>query len=50
VDAARRGGRHRVASALLAHPLIGQYDLAGQLTDRLIAENVAYLPWARGDS
>jgi 6-phospho-beta-glucosidase len=46
VDAARRGGRDRVAMALLAHPLVGQFDLAGQLADRLIAENAAYLPWA----
>jgi 6-phospho-beta-glucosidase len=46
VEAAVRGGRGRVAAALLAHPLIGQYDLAGQLADRLIAENLAYLPWA----
>jgi len=46
VAAALQGGRHRVASALLAHPLIGQYELAGQLADRLIAENAAYLPWA----
>ena len=46
LDAARRGGRERVYLALLAHPLIGQYDLADQLTDRLIAENAAYLPWA----
>ena len=45
VAAALLGGRHRVAAALLAHPLIGQYELAGQLADRLIAENVAYLPW-----
>ena len=29
VDAARRGGRDRVAMALLAHPLVGQFDLAG---------------------
>jgi 6-phospho-beta-glucosidase len=50
VEAALRGGRARVASALLAHPLVGQYDLAGRLTDRLIAENAAYLPWADGDS
>jgi len=50
VDAARRGGRDRVAAALLAHPLVGQYELAGQLTDRLLAENAAYLPWASGGS
>jgi 6-phospho-beta-glucosidase len=48
VDAALRGGRHRVAMALLAHPLVGQFDLAFQLADRLIAENSGYLPWAAG--
>jgi 6-phospho-beta-glucosidase len=48
VDAALHGGRHRVAAALLAHPLVGQFDLAGQLADRLIAENSGYLPWAAG--
>ena len=48
VDAARRGGRDRVAKALLAHPLVGQYDLAQQLTDRLLAENAEFLPWALG--
>jgi 6-phospho-beta-glucosidase len=46
VDAAVHGGRDRVAAALLAHPLVGQFDLAGQLTDRLLAENAAFLPWA----
>jgi 6-phospho-beta-glucosidase len=46
VDAALRGGRQRVRDALLAHPLVGQYDLAGRLSDRLIAENARYLPWA----
>ena len=46
MEAALRGGRERVADALLAHPLIGQYDLASQLADRLIAENRAFLPWA----
>src|SRR5262247_3220263 len=46
VEAAIRGGRGRILAALLAHPLIGQYDVAGQLADRLIAENLAYLPWA----
>ena len=48
VDAARRGGVQRVRDALLAHPLIGQYELAGQLADRLVAENRAFLPWASG--
>lgn len=46
LDAALYGGRDRVAAALLAHPLVGQYNLAGQLADRLIAENTAFLPWA----
>jgi 6-phospho-beta-glucosidase len=48
LDAALRGGRDRVAMALLAHPLIGQYDIAGQLADKLVAENAAFLPWASG--
>ena len=46
LDAALRGGRKRVADALLAHPLVGQYELAGRLADRLIAENASYLAWA----
>ena len=46
VDAARRGGRDRVLQTMLAHPLIGQYDQAEQLTDLLLAENAAFLPWA----
>jgi 6-phospho-beta-glucosidase len=45
VDAALRGGRDRVAKALLAHPLVGQYDMAEKLTDRLLAENAQFLPW-----
>jgi 6-phospho-beta-glucosidase len=35
-----------VRSALLAHPLIGQYDLAEKMTDRLLAENARFLSWA----
>jgi 6-phospho-beta-glucosidase len=46
VDAALRGGRPRVVSALLGHPLIGQYDLAEKMADRLIAENARFLSWA----
>ncbi len=46
LDAAIRGGRDRVYNALLAHPLVGQADQAQCLTDRLIAENARYLPWA----
>jgi 6-phospho-beta-glucosidase len=46
VDAALRGGRQRVTAALLAHPLIGQYGLAEEMTDRLLAENAQFLPWA----
>ncbi|MET9567754.1 6-phospho-beta-glucosidase [Streptomyces virginiae] len=46
LDAALRGGRERVFKALLAHPLVGQYDLAEGLTDRLLAHNKEHLPWA----
>jgi 6-phospho-beta-glucosidase len=46
VDAALRGGRSRVAAALLAHPLIGQYPLAQDMADRMIAENARFLSWA----
>jgi 6-phospho-beta-glucosidase len=47
VDAALRGGRQRVFDALLAHPLIGQTDIAEGLTDRLLANNVEHLQWAK---
>ncbi|HEX7105534.1 MAG TPA: 6-phospho-beta-glucosidase [Acidothermaceae bacterium] len=46
VTAAVHGGRDRVFDALLAHPLVGQLDLAAGLTDRLLAENAKFLPWA----
>ena len=45
IDAAIHGGRERVFGALLAHPLIGQVDLADKLADALIAANARYLPW-----
>ncbi|MCI3269562.1 6-phospho-beta-glucosidase [Streptomyces cylindrosporus] len=46
LEAALRGGRDRVFRALLAHPLIGQYEYAETLTDRLIAHNQEHLAWA----
>ncbi|WP_053715889.1 6-phospho-beta-glucosidase [Saccharothrix sp. NRRL B-16348] len=48
LDAAVRGGRDRVADALLAHPLVGQYALAERLADELVARNADFLPWAKG--
>ncbi|MFB7862534.1 6-phospho-beta-glucosidase [Streptomyces sp. NPDC056069] len=46
LEAALRGGRDRVFKALLAHPLVGQFDRADGLTDRLIAHNREHLEWA----
>ncbi|WHM38695.1 6-phospho-beta-glucosidase [Streptomyces sp. BPTC-684] len=46
LEAALRGGRDRVFRALLAHPLVGQYEYAEGLTDRLIAHNREHLAWA----
>ena len=46
LDAALRGGRDRVFKALLAHPLVGQYEYAEALTDQLIAHNREHLAWA----
>ena len=48
LDAAVRGGRDRVADALLAHPLVGQHAVAERLADELVARNADFLPWARG--
>jgi 6-phospho-beta-glucosidase len=48
LDAALRGGRDRVERALLAHPLIGQLDLARRLTERLLLANRDHLGWVRG--
>jgi 6-phospho-beta-glucosidase len=45
LEAAVHGGRGRVFEALLAHPLIGQYEQADRLTDLLISENKDFLAW-----
>jgi 6-phospho-beta-glucosidase len=47
LDAAVLGGRERVLSALMAHPLIGQWEVANTLTDRILLQNREYLAWAR---
>ncbi|UAJ80809.1 6-phospho-beta-glucosidase [Leifsonia sp. ZF2019] len=47
LEAAVHGGRDRVVRAMLAHPLVGQYDRAEKLTDLLIAGNREHLAWAR---
>jgi 6-phospho-beta-glucosidase len=44
VKAARSGSRDEVVRALLANPIIGQYPLAAELADRLLAANRRYLP------
>ncbi|MDX3658237.1 6-phospho-beta-glucosidase [Streptomyces sp. ID05-26A] len=49
LEAAKHGGRDRVANALLAHPLIGQHAIADQLADELIAQNRDLLPWVKGN-
>jgi 6-phospho-beta-glucosidase len=46
LEAALKGGADRVFTALLAHPLVGQIEYANQLTDKLLAHNREYLPWA----
>ena len=44
VRAARSGSRDDVVRALLANPLVGQYPLAADLADALLAANRHYLP------
>ncbi|MET8789835.1 6-phospho-beta-glucosidase [Streptomyces pseudogriseolus] len=46
LEAALHGGRDHVFRALLAHPLIGQYEYADRLADTLIAHNREHLTWA----
>ncbi len=44
VKAACSGSRNDVVRALLANPLVGQYPLAAQLADELLAANRSHLP------
>ena len=44
VRAACSGSREDVVRALLANPLVGQYPLAAELADELLAANKDYLP------
>jgi 6-phospho-beta-glucosidase len=46
LEAALHGGRERVFRALLAHPLVGQHEVAEALTGKLIDANRRFLPWA----
>lgn len=46
LDAAVRGGRDRVLSAMRAHPLVMQHERAEKLTDLLLAHNAPFLEWA----
>lgn len=45
LDAAIHGGRQRVVRAMMAHPLVLQYDRAERLTDLLLTANARFLPW-----
>jgi 6-phospho-beta-glucosidase len=47
LEAAIHGGRERVVRAMMAHPLVGQYERAEKLTDLLLANNRDHLAWAR---
>ncbi|KQW07778.1 6-phospho-beta-glucosidase [Leifsonia sp. Root4] len=47
LDAAIHGGRERVVRAMMAHPLVLQYDRAEKLSELLIAGNREHLAWAR---
>ena len=47
LDAAIDGSRDKVSRAMLAHPLVGQYDRAEKLTDLLISHNRNHLAWVK---
>ncbi|AMB57927.1 6-phospho-beta-glucosidase [Microterricola viridarii] len=47
LDAAIHGGRDRVLRAMMAHPLVLQFERAEKLTDLLLADNRDHLAWAR---
>lgn len=50
IAAARSGSRQLARRALLAHPLVGQYDMASTLVDDLIAAHADHLPrFAHGE-
>jgi 6-phospho-beta-glucosidase len=44
VEAAVTGSRQTALLALMAHPLVGDYEVAGPLLDEMLAANRAYLP------
>ncbi|TMR19080.1 6-phospho-beta-glucosidase [Nonomuraea turkmeniaca] len=48
LEAALHGGADRVRDALLAHPLIGQDELAEELTGLLLEAGREHLPWTVG--
>ena len=48
VSAAIKGDRRLVAKALLAHPLVGRWEMAVELTDALLEANRAFLPRFEG--
>ena len=47
LDAAIHGSRAKVSRAMLAHPLVGQYDRAEKLTDLLMSHNRNHLAWVK---
>ncbi len=44
VDAALTGSRDTALLALIAHPLVGDYDVAAPMLDEMLAANRAFLP------